>query len=71
MFIIEALVEGLFEVLINVVLKYTGAAVRWLFLYRRYSFTAVLKQNWNTRIGILTYALLIGGIIWIVHHAGS
>lgn len=58
MIVFEAIIEGLLEVLMNVILKYTGATVRWLFLHRRYSYSIVLTQDWNKRIGFFSVTLL-------------
>lgn len=44
-------------------IKNLGAFVRYLYLYKRFSFKEVLKQDWNHRIGLLFLIIVISIII--------
>lgn len=44
-------------------LNYLGAAIKWLFLRKKYTYKELLKQDWNTRIGALTFIILISLVI--------
>lgn len=57
--IIEGLIEGLFQEVIWGTIKRIGSIIRWIFLFRKYSYKDVYKQDWNGRIGLFTCLCII------------
>lgn len=66
MIIDEFFADFLGEILLGLIPK-LGACVRWLFLRKKYTFSEILNQNWNGRIGVLTISIIIGTIIFLVN----
>lgn len=59
MTIFEELIVSIFQdILWGTVLR-VGATIRWLFLRTKYSYSQILKQDWNGRIGLLFIFLLL------------
>ncbi|MGV8992492.1 MAG: hypothetical protein ACOH1O_00190 [Flavobacterium sp.] len=60
----EIVFEFIFEVIFCNTIRYSGAAVRFAFMHKKFTFDQVLKQDWNNRIGIIVLSVLIGLLIW-------
>ena len=59
-FIVQALGDGM----IRPLLKSIGALLRWPFLFRKYSLKEIYKKPWNTRIGGIVIAAVIGVMVY-------
>ncbi len=63
----ESIFEGLFEMILYVICIVPGAFFRWIFLFRKYSFKEILKQDsyMNGSIGFLGVGIIISVILLI------
>lgn len=63
----DFIAEILFEVFIYGLCIIPGAFVRWLFLFKKYSFKEILKQDayFNGIIGFVSVALVVTTVILI------
>jgi len=59
----EDFITQFFQELIPSALAKLGGFFRWLFLRKKYTYKEILKQNWNTRIGLLVIILFFVLII--------
>ena len=57
-FIIELILQVIFRKIIYGTLTIIGASVRFIFLFDKCSFSEVLKQEYNGRIGFIVFAIL-------------
>ena len=60
-----------FEIVVYNILRYTGATVRWLFLYKQYSYGEVMNQKWNKRVGMSVIILLMIFLTFKINYTGK
>lgn len=62
MFIIEWLVEVIFQIMLNSI----GSAIRWLFFFGKYSYSRLFEQETkNIAVAVLFFVAIIGGGIYL------
>lgn len=66
---LEFIVQVLGEGLIHPFLKSIGTLLRWPFLFRKYSLKEIYKKPWNTRIGVIVLAVVIGVLVYYRYYA--
>jgi hypothetical protein len=67
-FIAEFFQEIIKEVIIDGILQYPGAAIRWLFLRKRKTFKELLNDNFefNVLVSVLVLVLIISLVYQII-----
>ena len=61
----EAIFQGIFEVVFIKTLKYTGAGLRWIVSFNKYYYKELLNKDGNTRIGFLVFIIILANIVYM------
>ncbi len=56
---LEEILVGLLQESIFPIIKAMGASIRWLFYLGKQPINKILKQEWNTRIGLAVVLLMV------------
>ena len=55
----EVILDALFYGIIESLPKFLGTSIRWCFYLGKKSFSTVLQEDWNRRIGFIAIAIII------------
>jgi hypothetical protein len=59
--------EFVFELLINILLTYPGAGIRWLYYRGRKKYSKLLEDSWTFNSGVaMLFLIPLGLIIYLV-----
>ncbi len=67
--LLEAIVYLISEILVEYIIKYPGAFIRWLFLYKRKTFKEIYYDrgwNFNYLISILLWLTIISLVAYLI-----
>jgi hypothetical protein len=64
MSILEELASSFFTEVISVAVRYLGASIRWIVLFRKQTFERTLQQRWNTSVALIAIGMIMGLIIY-------
>ena len=62
----EEFIIGLGQEILYDSFKGIGIVLKWIFYLGKKPISEIKKENWNTRIGFLTFLFLLLGIVFLV-----
>jgi uncharacterized protein YycO len=64
--LVESILELFFQEILWGTIKRIGAAVRWMFMSRKYSYNDIYQKDWNGSLGVITICLIVV-ISWFLY----
>ena len=68
---IGEIIATFFELYFLRIFKYFGAALRWPFLFKKFTFRELLTHPWNIPIGMTVFALLFWFFVFELDYSRS